>query len=241
MNATAEKTWEEMKAENAARRARLRLFGRDWEYEVNGYHDSDFKALAWDPAEEALTTVEIGSTRYANGWLGPDDFGGSATDEDMEAALAWWNEKRLASTMAAAARKARIPAKGSRVVAVKGFKPRNKDKVGFAPGMTGEVIWVGKESTFDGFSSPSFFRFGVKFDDMTDAAGDPVVVFARADKFRLENADDVADDAARAAAERFVFDTVLPHRPLCSLGASSMAGLADEYAAEGKIYKGLAG
>lgn len=38
-----------------------------WEYEYNGYHDSDFFAIVYDPITNALKTEEYASTRYGGG------------------------------------------------------------------------------------------------------------------------------------------------------------------------------
>jgi hypothetical protein len=63
------------------------------EWEVNGYHDSDFMAAYFDDADNKVHSIEIGSTRYASGPY-PDVWANAAnpTKDVVEKARQWLQE-----------------------------------------------------------------------------------------------------------------------------------------------------
>lgn len=119
------------------------------EYEVNGYHDSDFYAEVWNPELKRPESVEYASTR---GWCGPNRATVDATPETL-AAYAEWRElmrvarenaaKKKAAEAAAKAEKkaARAAEKLERAMALKGRMARVKKGPG--EGRMGRVVWVG--------------------------------------------------------------------------------------------------
>jgi hypothetical protein len=104
--------------------------------EINGYDDSDFYAVVWNPAEKKIERVTYASTR---GWTYPNGAAIDATPEvrqeadaflkagRREAALAAWRAKNKAD--------ARSPIKGRVVVVARGRK--------VPLGTEGVVIWKG--------------------------------------------------------------------------------------------------
>lgn len=129
--------------------------------ERNGYHDSDFYVVAWDPEERCCTSIEIGSTRYGGGM----SYAPETKREDIkELARKWYRRKQLE-----AIRRNWISFPDKRVVKgkyVRVILGRSKS----APiGMEGIIVWRGANQfrTYykNGYNDPdSIFnqRIGIK-------------------------------------------------------------------------------
>lgn len=115
--------------------------------EYNGYDDSDFYAIVWDPSESAPFEVMYGTTR---GYM----MSGAEVDappEIMSAYKAYRDAQRAEYEASLAARDAAIPSVGKRVRVIRGRK--------VPAGTTGDVIWYGPDNYRRGAS-----RVGIKDD-----------------------------------------------------------------------------
>ena len=61
------------------------------EWEINGYHDSDFEAAVWDTEKDCVRRIEIGSTRYAGG-RGYDGIETDIPDDILDKSIDWLAE-----------------------------------------------------------------------------------------------------------------------------------------------------
>jgi hypothetical protein len=102
--------------------------------EYNGYDDSDFYAVVWNPEKGETERVTYASTR---GWTYPNNATVDATPEVVAAYHAWRKAREEAARKAAAEREARTPAKGKTLKVVRGVK--------VPKGTTGTCIWLGKD------------------------------------------------------------------------------------------------
>lgn len=101
--------------------------------EMNGYDDSDFMMLIWNPETQEPYEICFASTR---GWSYPC-YGSSpdATSDVMEAYNAWTNRRIAQSRKAEAERLARTPDKGKTIRVVRGRK--------VPVGTEGLCFWIG--------------------------------------------------------------------------------------------------
>lgn len=114
--------------------------------EYNGYDDSDFYAIVWDPEKGAPDRVDYASTR---GWTYPNGAHVDATPEVLAAYAAWREVQRRAAEKRRAEQEERTIRRGKRVRVVKGRKVR--------VGTEGECFWQGH-----GFHGP---RIGIRTAD----------------------------------------------------------------------------
>ncbi len=99
-------------------------------HEHNGYHDSYFYAITFDPGTGKFDATETGSTAYAGGRTVP-----AATDDILDAAQAALEELIYDAEF----RKAANEAAGAR----KGVKVRSLTTRGKNVGIEGTVVWIG--------------------------------------------------------------------------------------------------
>lgn len=145
------------------------------EREANGYHDSDFYMLVWDPEAGKPNEIMFATTR---GWSYPCYASrADATPEVLAAYADWQRRQTEEDRKRAAVREATIPRVDRRIRVVKSVT-RGKNKV--EGGAEGVVTWFGK----DGFDRSDRYlndmqrsiaamirdprdgmRVGVKFDD----------------------------------------------------------------------------
>lgn len=102
--------------------------------EYNGYDDSDFYAVVWNPEKGETERVTYASTR---GWTYPNSASVDATPEVLAAYEAWSERKRAEASAARAAAEAKLPKVGRTVKVVKGRK--------VPKGTVGRVFWAGKD------------------------------------------------------------------------------------------------
>lgn len=100
--------------------------------EYNGYDDSDFFAVVWNPVTGTTSRVEYATTR---GWTYPNSAVVDATDEVKAAYAAYCEKARKEYAAKKAAEEAAKPAKGKTLKVVKGRK--------VPVGTTGVCIWIG--------------------------------------------------------------------------------------------------
>jgi len=101
-------------------------------FEANGYHDSDFYAVVWNPATNAPEHVWYGST---SSWTYHNGVTVDATPEVRAAATAWYRAHMLDREMARVNAAARAPRKGK---TVRSLTTRGKNA-----GVRGVVRWIG--------------------------------------------------------------------------------------------------
>jgi len=123
--------------------------------ERNGYDDSDFYAVVWNPEKGETERVEYASTR---GWTYPNGATVDATPEVLAAYEAWIEKRNAEARRLAAEEAARRPEVGRTVRVVKGRKVK--------VGEVGEVFWYGRDKFERRYYTPSFvppkMRVGVK-------------------------------------------------------------------------------
>lgn len=119
-------------------------------YERNGYDDSDFYAVVWNPDTQQPEHIEYASTR---GWTYPNSAAVDATQEVRDQYAAWQAATARAAAAARAARKAQVPVLGSQVRVVRGrLVPQ---------GTEAKVFWFGA----DRFMRPS--RYAMLHDQLS--------------------------------------------------------------------------
>lgn len=117
--------------------------------EYNGYDDSDFYAIVWNPETKSTERVDYATTR---GWTYPNSASVDATPEvraDYEAMLA---RKREEARKLAEEREARTPAPGKALRVVRGRK--------VPIGTTGVCVWYGEGKRF-GFDYAAKYSGGL--------------------------------------------------------------------------------
>lgn len=102
-------------------------------YERNGYHDSDFYAVVWNPATRRPEHREYGST---SSWTYHNHATVDATPDVAEAAAAWYRGYVLDREMTRVKNVARAVVKGK---TVRSLTTRGKNA-----GVRGVVRWVGE-------------------------------------------------------------------------------------------------
>lgn len=120
-------------------------------FERNGYDDSDFLAVVWNPTAQECETVTYATTR---GWTYANGAKVDASPEVIEAARQWQNAQRAEWRQTIETHAARIPAKGSRVI-VRLSRGKNKHLSGRA----GVIFWTG-----EGYGHNAPPRAGVEID-----------------------------------------------------------------------------
>lgn len=100
--------------------------------EVNGYDDSDFYAVVWNPTKGHPERVTYATTR---GWTYPNGASVDATPEVIAAHAAWDAQRRENARIERDAREALVPRKGKVVKVVSGRK--------LPVGTEGTVVWYG--------------------------------------------------------------------------------------------------
>ena len=135
--------------------------------EINGYDDSDFFAVVWDPEAGCTRNVEYASTR---GWTYCNSATIDATPEVRAAAEAYLAERRRLAAIEQAKAEARIPKRGRRVRITRGRGP--KDWAGAWKGEEAEIFWIGanQHRTYyrNGYNRPDALhnqRVGIAFAD----------------------------------------------------------------------------
>lgn len=130
------------------------------DYERNGYNDSDWYMIIWNPVEKRPETLEFASTR---GWSYPC-YGSKpdATPEILAAYQAWEKEYAESQRRALEAAEAKLPKVGRAVRVVKGRK--------LPKGTVGRVFWTGCNQfrTYyrNGYNQPNQFeRLGIQLED----------------------------------------------------------------------------
>ena len=107
--------------------------------ERNGYDDSDFYALIWNPEKGAPEEIEYATTR---GWTYPNGAAVDATPEVLAAYEEYLAKKRAEYDALRAAEEAKKPTKGKSVKVVRGRK--------VPKGTQGRVFWYGTGSKYMG-------------------------------------------------------------------------------------------
>jgi len=120
-------------------------------FERNGYDDSDFCAVVWNPEKAACETITYASTR---GWTYANGATIDATPEVVAAARAWNETERAKILGRIKNASALIPAIGD-TVTVKITRGKNK----IFNGKNGRVFWIG-----DGYGYNAPPRAGVEID-----------------------------------------------------------------------------
>ena len=105
-------------------------------FERNGYDDSDFCAVVWNPSAQACETITYATTR---GWTYANGASIDASPEVIAAARNWQDAQKNEWREILATHAARIPAKGSRVI-VRLSRGKNKH----LDGKTGVIFWTGE-------------------------------------------------------------------------------------------------
>jgi hypothetical protein len=103
--------------------------------ERNGYDDSDFYAIVWNPETCKPESIPYGTTRA---WTYPNGCAVDAPPEILAAYKAWQEARAKEARKEYEAREAATPRKGKVVEVVKGRK--------VPKGTRGEVIWLGEGS-----------------------------------------------------------------------------------------------
>jgi hypothetical protein len=129
--------------------------------EVNGYDDSDFYAVVWNPVRKCPERIEYATTRA---WTYPNHAEADATPEVRAAYEEWCRIEKEKAAAAKAELDAKTPAKGKLVKVVAGRK--------VAIGTVGRIFWVGKPEKY----SPSRWaktstKIGIALDDAKDDRG----------------------------------------------------------------------
>jgi hypothetical protein len=121
-------------------------------FERNGYSDSDFIAIVWNPEKGCIEQIEYATTR---GWSYPNRATIDATPEVRAAALAWQQKRRDEERAEHLRLAAQAPEFGRWVVidTVRG-------KVKAHHGQRGEICWTGP-----GFGRTRELRIGVRLTD----------------------------------------------------------------------------
>lgn len=169
--------------------------------ERNGYDDSDFYALVWNPETRAVETVEYGSTRY---WTYLNTATADASLETLTGVEEWLAEQYDKQVERMAAVEATEIKVGIEVEVTKAVT-RGKNKV--AKGMRGTVVWRG-EDTYNTSRWSAFQKYRVGI-EIPEADGDRRVFLSE-------------DNVTRVGAP--VFDEDNPFPP----GASPYAGYIAE-------------
>lgn len=120
--------------------------------ERNGYDDSDFYAVVWDPENKTVGTVEYASTRY---WTYANSATPDATPEVLVEVEAWLADQRDRQVEYMAAVDASEIRPGVTVEVVKGRK--------VPVGTVAEVVWRGVDRYRSGRWSTSY-RVGLMVD-----------------------------------------------------------------------------
>jgi hypothetical protein len=128
--------------------------------ERNGYDDSDFYAVVWDPAKGAIDSIEYASTR---GWSYPNSAAVDATPE-VVAAYTAWRDARDAAARAAyeaqqaeeakvrAAKAAKLEEQRQTAEALRGKAVRvRRATAKISRGTTGVLFYVGPNRFGEGF------------------------------------------------------------------------------------------
>jgi hypothetical protein len=102
--------------------------------EYNGYDDSDFYAIVWNPEKGCKEQITYASTR---GWTYPNNAVVDATPEVLAAVKAFEEAVYQARVARIKAAEAKIPSKGKKVRVVKGRK--------VGKGIEGVVFWMGRD------------------------------------------------------------------------------------------------
>lgn len=106
-------------------------------FERNGYDDSDFYAVVWNPEKRCPEQIEYASTR---GWSYCNTASVDATPETLAAYQAWQDEQHRVEQARLAKREKQTPAKGKLVRVIKGRKvPLDTE---------GTVFWIGRQREF---------------------------------------------------------------------------------------------
>lgn len=109
--------------------------------ERNGYDDSDFYAVVWNPEKGEPETVEYATTR---GWTYPNEATIDATPEVVAAYHEYRERKRVEYAVKQARREAKVPRKGRLVRVARGRK--------VPIGTVGTVAWIGDDKYWRGWS-----------------------------------------------------------------------------------------
>jgi hypothetical protein len=135
-------------------------------YERNGYDDSDFIAVVWNPNAGKPEDIEYASTR---GWSYPCHAEIDAPPGIMAAYQDYLNEERDRQTRLLQAREASIPKVGKHVKVVRGRK--------VPLGTEGIIFWM-KDQYFsprfrNGYrrNGPDSIKIGIALDETRDARG----------------------------------------------------------------------
>lgn len=138
--------------------------------ERNGYDDSDFYALVWNPEKGAPEEIEYASTR---GWTYPNGAAVDATPEVQAAYQAYLDARHAEYVARVNAEEAKKPTKGKTVKVVRGRKVK--------PGIVGRVFWFG--ICHNKFSGRDEKRVGIE-----TAAGEKIFLKADYVEVQLEAA-----------------------------------------------------
>lgn len=123
-------------------------------FERNGYNDSDFVAIVWNPEKQAIETVEYASTR---GWCYPNEAEVDAPAEVVAAAHAVIEQKRR-QERAYCERLQQLAPEFGRVVEI----TSGRGKAAPFKGQRGEICWTGPA-----FGRSNETRVGVRLADGT--------------------------------------------------------------------------
>jgi hypothetical protein len=132
--------------------------------ERNGYHDSDFYAIVWNPETRSPETIEYATTR---GWTYPAGANVDASDEIREEYRAWADQRAEERREARAKREAADPTPGKRVRVVAGRGPHGFE--GTWQGTEAVIFWRGayKFATYyrNRPDDPHNQRIGLRLED----------------------------------------------------------------------------
>jgi len=140
----------------------------DWEH--NGYDDSDWYACFWDRLAERPVIHKTGTTRVA-ALPPPTSTWSQASEEDWHAAKDWAVGLAFERLMVKAFRDITAPenlTQGQEVIFCRDFKPRKQGRK-VTRGERARVFWTGHYGTFyrNGYNQPGrhSLRVGVEFPD----------------------------------------------------------------------------
>jgi hypothetical protein len=107
--------------------------------EHNGYDDSDFYAIVWNPVEKKTEKIQYATTR---GWTYPNSATVDATPEVCAEYEAWVAHQQVEAQIRRQSREVRVPRVGTTVKVVKGRK--------VPVGTLATVVWFGEDQYYRG-------------------------------------------------------------------------------------------
>lgn len=142
--------------------------------ERNGYDDSDFFAVVWNPVEKRPQQIEYASTR---GWSYPNGATIDATPEVRAEYEQYQRDLAEAARKRREEREAKLPIRGRIVKVVKGRKVQ--------VGTTGRVVWYGRDKFYRGSNYSDRARAWGLVDELDDVQAGAFRIGIEADGKRV--------------------------------------------------------